>query len=116
MASTTRKRKTETITRTILADNVRALMIRQYRLSDNRPKELAKAAGTSLSTIQRVLEGKSGASVDTIHQIARAFDVSPYQLLIPALNPTNPQAVRGATKEEQRLYELFAKQSRSQVK
>lgn len=65
---------------------------------------LAKDAGVSLSTIQRVLSKESGASLDNIEAIAAAFDVSVYQLLIPSLDILNPQVVQGAVKNEERMY------------
>lgn len=99
-----KKRKPEGVSRQILAENVKALMSRQYRLSGDKPKDLARDAGTSLSTVQRVIGGKTSARTDTIDQLAEALGVLPYQLLIPSLNPANPQVVRGATKEEQELY------------
>lgn len=90
--------------RTILAGNVSRLMDHQYRDSSNRPMALAKDAGVSLSTIQRVLSKESGATLDNIEAIAAAFDVSVYQLLIPSLDILNPQVVQGAMKNEERMY------------
>lgn len=66
--------------------------------------ETAKAAGVSLSTVQRILKEESGATLDNIEALAAAFDLSAYQLLIPELSPANPQLVAEATAAEKRLY------------
>lgn len=95
--------------RAILARNVRDLMDLHYAQSSNRPKSLAKDAGLALSTIQRVIAGATGASLDNIEMIASAFDLSAYQLLIPSLSVDNPQVVQGATREEERMYRLWRK-------
>lgn len=91
-------------TRHVVGANVRALMDLHYREHSNKPMALAKAAGISLSSVQRVLLAKTGPSVDTIEMIAAAFQMSCYQLLIPNLHADNPQVVHGATKDEERLY------------
>ena len=68
--------------RSVVANNVRRLMRDKYAQRDNMPMALAKDAGTSLSTIQRILVGDHGASIDTLEGVARAFRIEPYQLLL----------------------------------
>lgn len=75
------------ISRKIVAANVRDLMNRQYIASRNRAGDLAKDAGCSLSSVQRVLKASSAARVDTLEALARALGVQPYQLFIPNLQP-----------------------------
>ena len=96
--------KTPGILRDVVADNIQALMNVNYRGSENKPLDLANDAGISLSSVQRILNKSVGASVDTLERISIALGVSVYQLLIPNLNPRNPQVVKGATKEEERMY------------
>jgi hypothetical protein len=88
----------------ILADNVRRLMEHYFPTAGDRPRRLSKEAQISLSSVQRVYKGDVGASLDTIEAIARAFDLSAYQLLIPDLDPGNPQNIPGALLAERRLY------------
>lgn len=108
MAETkTRKHKTPGFHRRILADNVLKLMQKQYPNAGNKPGALAKSAGLSLSTVQRVLAQDQGASIDIIEALAEAFDVSVYQLLLPALDPDNPQVVREAAAAEKRMYRAW---------
>lgn len=82
-----------------------------YRESGNKPKALAKDAGVSLSTVQRILASETGATLDNIESIAGAFQLSAYQVLVPMLDTKNPQLIKGATVDEQRLYRLW-KQNR----
>lgn len=100
----TRKRKVPGFWRSILAQNLSVLIEHRYSGSANRPMQTAKAAGVSLSTVQRILKEESGATLDNIEALAAAFDLSAYQLLIPELSPANPQLVAEATAAEKRLY------------
>lgn len=109
MKGKTKRPKTPGFMRQVLAANVRLLMLQRYRDSQNKPKALAKDAGVSLSTVQRILAGANGTNLDNIEVVALALQVSSYQLLIPALHPDNPQVVHGATQDEQRLYKRWQK-------
>lgn len=95
--------------RHILADNAKKLMALHYRDSPNKPMALAKDAGLSLSTVQRILAGQTGATLDNIESLAAAFQASAYQMLIPALDAQSPQVVHGATKDEERIYRSWKK-------
>lgn len=95
--------------RHVLAENVAALMALHFKESRNRPKALSVKAGVSLSTVQRVLGAKTGASLDNIEAIAEVFELSVYQILIPALDIGNPQIVSGAMKNEERMYRQWKK-------
>jgi transcriptional regulator with XRE-family HTH domain len=89
--------------RQVLAVNVSKLMEHHYRESGNKPRALAKDAGVSLSTIQRMLKAENGATIDNIEAVASAFRMSAYQLLLPMLDVQNPPIVQGAPKDEERL-------------
>lgn len=102
-----KKRKVPGFMREVLALNITNLMQQHYRDSPNKPLKLAKEAGVSLSTVQRLINKETGATLDNIEAIAAAFQLSAYQLLLPALEAKNPQVVRGATKDEERLYRLW---------
>ena len=95
--------------RGVLAQNVHNLMRRSFKESANMPLALAKAAKISLSSVQRMLSGETGATLDNIHAVAEVLDVAIYQLLIPYLNPNNPQVVKGASPAEQRMYRMLQK-------
>lgn len=71
--------------RKVLARNVLELMEQRYRENPNRPLALAREARLSLSSVQRTMEARTGASVDTIEAIAKVFRVQPFELLIPRI-------------------------------
>lgn len=104
-----KKAKIPGFMRHIVADNVLGMMNARYAESRNKPGALAKDAGLSLSTVQRILGAMSGSSVDNLEAVASALDLSLYQLLIPALDVTNPQIVHGAVKNEERMYRQWKK-------
>jgi len=78
----------------------------------NRPLALAKAAEMSLSSVQRILAADDASqadksvapTVDKLEDMATAFEIAPYQLLIPGLDPRNPQVLRELTETEKLLY------------
>lgn len=107
MKGQTKRPKYVGFMRTVVASNVRALIDDHYKESPNKPKALAKATGLSLSSVQRVLSAEAGASIDTLEAIANAFEISVYQLVLPNLDPGNPQVVSGATAAERSLYAAF---------
>jgi DNA-binding phage protein len=93
--------------RTIMAQNLQKLLDHHYRALPNITKKqhaLAKDSGVRFSTIQRACKAENGPTLDTIEAIAAAVDLSAYQILIPSLEVGNPQVVKGATKEEERMY------------
>lgn len=105
----TKRPKVAGFMRSILAFNTQLLMDKHYEKSSNKPKALAKDSQVRMSTIQRMLKAENGASLDTIEQVAAAFNLSAYQLLIPNLHISNPQVIKGATKDEERLYRSWKK-------
>lgn len=97
--------------RTIASSNLSALLTKHYKQTTltARQRQLSKDAGVSFSTIQRIMQCDVGASLDNLESIAAVFDLSTYQLLIPGLNVNNPQVVKGASKDEQRIYAIWRK-------
>lgn len=99
--------------RAVVGDNVRRRMEWVFRDSSNKPKALArktgnpKEGGLSLSTVQRILAGANGGTLDNLEAVANALDLSLYQLMIPALDAENPQVVPGALKDEERMYKRW---------
>lgn len=72
--------------RDVVGRNVRLLRDQRYRLLPNptaRNKALAQAADTTASQIQRVIDGEVGCSIDMLHSLAVALDVSPSDMLRP---------------------------------
>ena len=102
--------------RVVVAANVARLLDHHYsHIASKTGRQLALAKDTKLGlgTIQRVMGREVGASLDNLEAIANALQISLYQLMLPSLDAKNPQLVKGATKEEERLYRLW-RQSRGQ--
>lgn len=100
-------KKPDSIYRAFLATNVQKLMDIHFAESPNKPLALANATGKgglSKSTVQRILAGEIGITLETLDLIATALEVMPYQLVIPALDAKNPQVVKGAVEAEKKLY------------
>lgn len=98
--------------RQVLSSNVQRLLDSHYKdikTATARVKALAKNSKVGHGTIQRILAAGSGSSLDTIERLSLALEVSVYQILLPNLDVDNPQVVKGATVEEQRLYADFKK-------
>ena len=98
--------------RRVVARNISGLAFLKYYGRDNIPLELAKDAGVSKSTVQRIMAASVGPSVDAVESLARALDVQPYQLLLHNLDLRHPQTVRGATQSEAGVYRLNPASSR----
>ncbi len=100
--------------RAVFAENVQNLMDSHFKDNPNRPMKLSKESGVSLSTVQRILAQKVGASLDNIESIAEVFDLSVYQIMLAGLDIKNPQVVTGAVKNEKVMYRRW-QQSRIAV-
>lgn len=81
MSGAPRKPKTPGELRAVIARRVGVAMRSEFKAEANKPKALANRAGVSLSTIQRILEGQNGPSVDTVEVIADALNVAVDALL-----------------------------------
>lgn len=53
-----------------------------YPLSRNKPMSLARAAGISLSSVQRAISGETAPTLDTVEAISIALRVDPSDLLL----------------------------------
>lgn len=62
----------------------------------NRYMDVAKKLGTSLSQVQRLVQGSVGTSIDQLAVLAKIFHVTPCDLLDPALTVKRqqPQEIR----------------------
>jgi hypothetical protein len=96
----------------ILAKNLKALMEANARRGLGTQMAVAEAtrhkgAAIDQTTVSRILRAEVKVQLDTLEAIARAFEVEPYQLLIPGLNPKNPQILRSLSPTEERLYKAL---------
>lgn len=70
----------ESAGRKLLAKNIKARMDRNPDLSSQTA--LAGKSGVAQSYISRILRSKSGATIDQIWKIAKAFGCQPFELLV----------------------------------
>jgi transcriptional regulator with XRE-family HTH domain len=85
----------------ILSGNLRTLMKASETLSTQR--KLGLASGIDQRTVGRILNGEHSPQLKQIEAIAQAFDLMPWQLLIPNLDPKNPPVCE-TTVAEKELY------------
>ena len=76
-----------------LAENLAALIeihfpMSKYQTQSAQEKAVAKAAGSSWSTIQRILKRDVSATTDTLVDLANVFGISPSDLLTPNFSRT----------------------------
>lgn len=79
----------------IAAENLKALMIYHgFVKKDGSPNQSALAKhlnGTpNQTTIGRILRGDMSPTMENMHDIAKAFDLHEWQLMVPFLDPKNP--------------------------
>lgn len=90
----------------VLGENLAALMAARPEL-DSNPKVAAKTRlGTG--TISRLRNGMVDANLDTLERIAKAFEVEPWQLLVPGLTPANLPTLQPISEQERKLYARIA--------
>lgn len=110
-----RRKKIASGLRRIIAANANALAKRVFRDAENVPVSIVEASKSAKvnalikSTVQRIMAGSTSATLEQLEALAHAFDVAPYQLLIPDLDAENPQIAKGATVEEHELYRRLVK-------
>lgn len=85
----------------VLWTNVSALMLDRY--GKINMQRLSKEAGVGIASIQRMRDENTSIGIDIVAKVASAFDLLPWQLLFPSLDPKNPP-VLCITNEERNLY------------
>ena len=74
-------------------------------------KDIGKKAGCDQRTIGRILSQEMAATVDIIDGLSKAFDLKPWQLMTPDLDPANPP-INHLTDAEKKLYERIRESAR----
>jgi hypothetical protein len=103
----TKRKKLPGFMRTVLGANLVKLIDHHYRSIDNRTGRLTalfKESSVSVSSVQRIIDGETGASLDTLEQLSLALGVSVYQMVAPDIDAANPPVITGANEAERRLY------------
>ena len=103
----------ENQSRKTLAENLAKLM----RLDDPDKSQhitqgaIGKKAGCNQRTIGRILSSEQAATIGLLDGLGSAFDLEPWQLLTPGLDPTNPP-INHLTEAEKQLYERLKEAAR----
>lgn len=89
----------------VLADNVERLI--EHAIEHGRPcnglRPLARRAGISAGTVTRILDRQESTGIEIVDSVAGAFGLVAYQLLIPNLDPADPQWLPVTGEEKQAL-------------
>ena len=94
--------------REVLAKNLKRLMEARPHL-DTLPK-ITKATGISNGTLDRMRRAAVAVRIDELADLAAAFDLAPWQLLTPNIDPSNPPTLHIPTATERALYERLQRE------
>lgn len=89
--------------RAVLARNLKALM--ESKIGPTSEMALGRKAGVAQATIGRIKREEVAASIETVEQLATAYGLQPWQLLVAGMDPGNPPVLVPISKAERALYE-----------
>lgn len=90
--------------REIVGANLAALIA---ELDKGNVEKACKRTGMGTTQVRRVMNAKHAVTMTTVERIAEAYELHAYQLLIPNLNPKNPQVLKEPTPTETKLYKVL---------
>lgn len=93
----------------VLAENLARLMSHYPSLSSEA--KIAKSGKLSQRTVNRARNGRQ-VKLESLKGLADAFEMAPWQLLVPGLDPANPP-ILALTDEEKALYKRLADAAKS---
>jgi transcriptional regulator with XRE-family HTH domain len=97
MAQTTKRRRP---VREVVGENVsRLIEARKWGT-----EEAAEKLKMKPMQLRRIKKAENAITMTTLMKLAEGFDVEPYQLLVPGLDPRNPQILRTLSAKEEALY------------
>lgn len=83
----------------VISNNIVRLMRSDYNHGTleklSKASATATEAGVSTSAISRVIRLETVPSVEILQKLARPFGLEAWQLLVPDLDPKNPQSIVG---------------------
>ena len=85
--------------KTVLAANVRALMVKRYGAV--RIGRFRRDTGIGAATISRILDATTSIGIDIVEKIARAFKLEAWQLLVSEFDADNPPLVLSSDSDHQ---------------
>lgn len=75
----------------VLSANLKALKAAHIELTSDA--KVARRAGIDQKTVWRMINESNSATLGSITQVAAAFDLQAWQILVPGLDPRNPPVV-----------------------
>lgn len=89
--------------RDVLALNLKALMA--AKVGPTSQSELKRRSGVAQATIGRILSKDVAPTTETLAQIAEAYGLEGWQLMVPGMEPTNPPTLMPVSKEEKAFHD-----------
>lgn len=89
--------------RAVLAQNLKALM--GAKVGPTSEMDLARRSGVAQATIGRIKRQEVASSIETVSEIAAAYGLEGWQLLVAGMDPTNPPVLLPVSKAERALYD-----------
>ena len=86
----------------VLWENVSALMRKHY--GGENLTRLARETKCGPGTATRIKERETSVGIDVLTKIASAFQLQPWQLLVPGFDANHPPTLKPVTEEERALY------------
>jgi transcriptional regulator with XRE-family HTH domain len=112
--ATDERKEPASATAKVLAENLASLMAAHTDLGSN-PK-LGTKAKLGTGTIARLRTAEVNANLETLEALASAFDVQPWELLVPGLDPKNRPTLKQISEREHQLYERWKQVAKEFVK
>ena len=90
----------------VLADNLARLMAHSLDMKSQRA--VAKRAEMDQRTVGRILNQEHSQNLEQIAKLAEAFDLMPWQMLVPDLDPKDPPTIQ-LSRTEAEMYTRLVK-------
>ena len=91
--------------RVVLWTNVQALM--RHRYGSENLTAFARDCGIGPGSASRLKAQETSVGLDLLQKIGTEFDVAPWQLLVPGMEPGNLPVIQPVSASERRLYARF---------
>lgn len=96
--------------RQVLAQNLKGLM--ETKHGPQTQTDLSTRAGVAQSTIGRILNCEVAATIETVSDLAGAYGLQAWQLMVAGMNPSNPPVLMPVSAQEKALYERLLNAAR----
>ena len=73
-------------------------------LANGNQSEAGRKCKIDPKTLNRIARGLVMPSMQNLFAFAKGFDLEPWQLLVPNLDPANPPILKGVSAKEQELW------------